>query len=144
MEEPAQPAGETEAPAAGGTCSGEVANLVLMGWSSSPAENTRLQEMVDQYNTQDPCIQVTLSQVPDYDTKLQVSLAGGEPPDVFYIDAFKFYDLLEANALDNGNDKIEDPDDFVPSLKEAFTADGQFYCPPKDFSTLGLIYNTDV
>jgi multiple sugar transport system substrate-binding protein len=135
---------ETEEPTAGGDCSGEVTNLVLMGWSSSPAENTRLQEMVDQYNTQDPCIQATLSQVPDYDTKLQVSLAGGAPPDVFYVDSFKFHDLLDAGALDDGNDMILDQEDFVSSLKDAFTADSQFYCPPKDFSTLALEYNTDL
>lgn len=135
----------TEAPAAaGGACSSEVVNLVLMGWSSSPAENSRLQEMVDAYNQKDPCIQATLSQVPDYDTKLQVSLAGGAPPDVFYVDSFKFNDLLKANSLDNGNEKILEQDDFVPSLKGAFTADGQFYCPPKDFSTLALEYNTDM
>jgi multiple sugar transport system substrate-binding protein len=115
-----------------------------MGWSSSPAENTRLQEMVDAYNQQDPCVQATLSQVPDYDTKLQVSLAGGAPPDVFYVDAFKFYDLLKAGSLDNGNDTIMEQEDFVPNLKDAFTADGQFYCPPKDFSTLALEYNTDM
>ena len=143
-EAPATGAPATEAPVAGGTCSGEVVNLVLMGWSSSPAENTRLQEMVDAYNQKDPCVQATLSQVPDYDTKLQVSLAGGAPPDVFYVDAFKFHDLLKANTLDNGNDKILDQDDFVASLKGAFTADGQFYCPPKDFSTLALEYNTEM
>ena len=34
-----------------------------------------------------------------------------------------------------------DPDDFYPSLREAFTLDGTFWCPPKDFSTLALVYN---
>lgn len=137
------PAAEaTTPPSGGGTCSGTVTQLVLMGWSSSPAENTRLQEIVNEYNKKDPCVQVTLSQVPDYDTKLQVSLAGGAPPDVFYVDAFKFYDLYGAKALDNGNDKIEGPEGFIPNLKAAFTTEGQFICPPKDFSTLALEYNT--
>jgi ABC-type glycerol-3-phosphate transport system substrate-binding protein len=35
-------------------------------------------------------------------------------------------------------------DDFYPSLREAFTYDGTFYCPPKDFSTLALQYNIDM
>ncbi|MEZ4771096.1 MAG: ABC transporter substrate-binding protein [Caldilineales bacterium] len=135
------PAAETptEAPAA---ASGSVTDLVLMGWSSSPAENERLQQIVDQYNAENPSTNWILSQVPDYDTKLQVSLAGGSPPDAFYVDAFKFFDFQGAGALDNGNDKIENPDGFVPNLREAFVADGQFYCPPKDFSTLALEYNT--
>lgn len=136
-----QPAAETptEAPAA---ASGSMTDLVLMGWSSSPAENERLQQIVDQYNAENPSTNWILSQVPDYDTKLQVSLAGGSPPDAFYVDAFKFFDFQGAGALDNGNDKIENPDGFVPNLREAFVAEGQFYCPPKDFSTLALEYNT--
>ena len=32
----------------------------------------------------------------------------------------------------------------MPSLRSAFTKDDQFYCPPKDFSTLALEYNTDL
>lgn len=151
---PAAPADQpTEAPAAPAEApteeaaaapAGAVTELVLMGWSSSPAENERLQTIVDQYNAATPNVNVTLSQVPDYDTKLQVSLAGGSPPDVFYVDSFKFFDLLNAGALADGNDQIKDPADFIPNLRAAFTKDGQFYCPPKDFSTLALEYNTDL
>ena len=137
----AAPEGATEAPAA---AAGPKTELVLMGWSSSDAENVRLQQIVDQYNPASPNVNVTLSQVPDYDTKLQVSLAGGSAPDVFYVDSFKFLDLQNAEALANGNDQVKDPADFVPNLKAAFTKDGQFYCPPKDFSTLALQYNKDL
>jgi multiple sugar transport system substrate-binding protein len=143
VEQPAAPA-EQPAPTEQPAATGAKTELVLMGWSSSPAENERLQQMVDTYNAANPGVNVTLSQVPDYDTKLQVSLAGGSPPDVFYVDSFKFFDLQNAGALANGNDQIVDQSDFVPSLKSAFTKDGQFYCPPKDFSTLALEYNTDL
>jgi len=146
---PAAPDAATEAaaPATGGESAAPAdsagkTELVLMGWSSSPAENERLQKIVDGYNTANPAVHVTLSQVPDYDTKLQVSLAGGSPPDVFYVDSFKFLDLAAANALDAGGDKIDSKDDFYPNLAAAFTKDGVMYCPPKDFSTLGLVYNT--
>jgi multiple sugar transport system substrate-binding protein len=133
-----EPAADTPAP------SGDVTELVLMGWSSSDAENVRLQEIVDTYNEQNPNVHVTLSQVPDYDTKLQVSIAGGSPPDVFYVDSAKFLDLHAAGALDSGNDKIDAADGFVANLRETFTTEDQFYCPPKDFSTLALQYNTDM
>ena len=36
---------------------------------------------------------------------------------------------------------MTEPDDIYPSLREAFTYDGTWYCPPKDFSTLGLVYD---
>ncbi len=141
-EQPAAPAEQPAAPAEQPAAASPTGDLVLMGWSSSPAENARLQEMVDTYNAAHPETKWILSQVPDYDTKLQVSIAGGSPPDAFYVDAFKFFDLQGAGALDNGNAKIENPEGFVPNLRNAFVAGDQFYCPPKDFSTLALEYNT--
>lgn len=135
----AQPPAAAEQPAAPG-----VINLQLMGWASSDAENVRLQEVVDGWNAANPDIQVTLNLVPDYDTKLQTSLAGGAPPDIFYVDSFRLPDLAAANALLPIGDQMTDVDDFYPSLREAFTVDGVFYCPPKDFSTLALEYNTDL
>ncbi len=121
-----------------------VTALQLMGWASSESENLRLQEMVDSFNATNPDIQVTLNQVPDYDTKLQTSLAGGTPPDVFYVDSLKLPDLVKANALLPIGDQLENVDDFYPSLRQAFTVDGVLYCPPKDFSTLALEYNKDL
>ena len=118
--------------------------LQLMGWASSDAENTRLQEIIDQWNADNPDTQVQLNLVPDYDTKLQTALAGGSPPDIFYIDSFKLPDLVAANAVAPIGDQLTNPDDFYPSMREAFTIDGTFYCPPKDFSTLALQYNKDL
>ena len=138
-EAPAEEA--TEAPA---ETTGDVTELTLMGWSSSDAENSRLQEMVDTFNAANPDLNVTLNQVPDYDTALQTAIAGGSPPDVFYIDSFRLPDYVEAGALQPIGDQMDDPDDFYPSLRQAFTIDDTFWCPPKDFSTLGLQYNTDM
>jgi multiple sugar transport system substrate-binding protein len=124
--------------------SGDVIELQLMGWSSSDAENARLQEMVDTYNANNPGVNVTLNQVPDYDTVLQTAMAGGEPPDVFYIDSFRLPDYVAADALMPIGDQMDDPDDFFPSLRQAFTINDTFWCPPKDFSTLALQYNKDL
>ena len=124
--------------------SGDAVELQLMGWSSSDAENARLQEMVDTYNANNPGVNVTLNQVPDYDTVLQTAMAGGEPPDVFYIDSFRLPDYVAANALMPIGDQMDDPDDFFPSLRQAFTINDTFWCPPKDFSTLALQYNKDL
>jgi multiple sugar transport system substrate-binding protein len=118
--------------------------LQLMGWASSDAENVRLQEIIDQWNGANPDTPVQLNLVPDYDTKLQTALAGGSPPDIFYIDSFKLPDLVAANAVAPIGDQLTNPDDFYPSMREAFTIDGTFYCPPKDFSTLALEYNKDL
>jgi multiple sugar transport system substrate-binding protein len=121
-----------------------VTTLQLAGWSSSDAENNRLQQMVDDFNASRSDIQANLNFFPDYDTSLQTRLAGGSPPDVFYVDSFRLPDLVEAGAIEPAEGRLEDVDDFYPSLRDAFTYNGTFYCPPKDFSTLGLQYNTDM
>ena len=147
MAEPTEEMAATEEPAAteeAAAPSGDVTELQLMGWASSDAENARLQEMVDSFNEANPDLNVTLNFSPQYDTDLQTALAGGEPPDVFYIDSFRLPDLVDANALMPVGDQLENADDFYPSLRQAFTIDDTFWCPPKDFSTLGLQYNTDL
>lgn len=140
--EPTEAAAEEPAAEAstGETAEG-VVEVQLMGWASSDAENTRLQEVVDQFNEAHENIHVSLNLVPQYDEKLQASLAGGSPPDVFYIDSLRLPDLVEAGALEPYEANALDPDDFYPSLRQAFTLDGTFWCPPKDFSTLALVYN---
>lgn len=146
---PAAPAAEEPAAEAAATeAATEVVipegGLQLMGWASSDAENVRLQEIIDGWNADNPDTQVVLNLVPDYDTKLQTALAGGSPPDIFYIDSFKLPDLVAAGAVAPIGDQLTNPDDFYPSMREAFTIDGTFYCPPKDFSTLALEYNKDL
>ncbi len=145
---PSAPAGEQAAPQEEAPAQKEAApgvtELQLMGWASSEAENTRLQAVVDTFNAANPDINVTLNLVPSYNEKLQASLAGGSPPDVFYVDSFKFPDFVTAGALEPMGDRILEPDDFYDSLRAAFTWEGTFYCPPKDFSTLALEYNKDL
>lgn len=144
MEEPTAETPAEEATEAPAETTGEVTDLQLMGWASSDAENARLEEMIATFNEANPDLNVTVNFSPQYDTDLQTALAGGEPPDVFYVDSFKLPDLVAANALMPIGDQLENAEDFYPSLAQAFTIDGTFWCPPKDFSTLGLQYNTDL
>ncbi|MBX3062426.1 MAG: ABC transporter substrate-binding protein [Anaerolineae bacterium] len=119
--------------------------LTLTGWASSDSENTLLQQIVDTFNEANKgSIEVTLNQVPDYDTTLAKDLASSNPPDVFYVDSNRLPDLVKAGQLLPIGDKLTDAEDFYPALKDAFTYDGQFYCPPKDFSALALQINTDM
>ena len=128
------------------TAGGEAADLTgvelkVMGWSSSAAEDEALTGLLDQFN-EETGASAEFSPSPNYDPDLQAALAGGQPPDVFYVDSFRLPDLVEAGALAPPPEgAISDPDDIAPSLREAFTYDGTFYCPPKDFSTLALQYD---
>ncbi len=137
-------AAPTGAAQAGGGAAKATGQLQLMGWSSSDAENTRLQDLVKNYNGKYPNAQASLNLVPEYDTKLQTALAGGTPPDAFYVDSLKLPDLVKAGALAPGTGKVQDQEDFYPFATQAFTYNGTYYCPAKDFSTLALIVNTDM
>jgi multiple sugar transport system substrate-binding protein len=121
----------------------EGVELQLMGWASSEAEDQALRGIIDGFNEETGAT-ASFNPVPEYDATLGAALAGGEPPDVFYVDSFRLPDLVDAGTLAPAEGKITNPDDFYPSLREAFTFDGTFYCPPKDFSTLGLVYDQDV
>jgi multiple sugar transport system substrate-binding protein len=136
-----EPPDDTSAAAAP---SGEGADLRLWGWSSSEAEDSALTGLLAGYSDSSG-INVTFEPQPEYDTALQAALSAGDPPDIFYVDSVRLPDLADAGALAPiPEGAITEPDDIYPSLTEAFTYDGTWYCPPKDFSTLGLFYNADL
>jgi multiple sugar transport system substrate-binding protein len=127
----------TEAPSLEGV------ELSLWGWSSSDAENTALNELVAAFGDETGAVASFQPQA-EYDVALQAALASGDPPDVFYVDSFRLPDLADAGALAPVPEgALSDPDDIFPALREAFTLDDTWYCPPKDFSTLALIYDPD-
>lgn len=84
----------------------------------------------------------TVTPAQDIGQQLSQAFAGSKPPDVFYLDAAKLADYASVGALYPYGTKVNDPNDFYPSLRAAFTYHGTFYCAPKDFSTLGLVINT--
>jgi len=87
---------------------------------------------------------VTVTPAKDLTQELTQALAGGSPPDVFYVDASKFAGLVKGGALAAYGDQLSNKDDFYPNLLQSFTSDGKVYCAPKDFSTLALEINTDM
>ena len=87
---------------------------------------------------------VTVTPAKDIVQELTQSLAGGSPPDVFYVDASRFASLVKGGALADYADDLPNKGDFYPNLLESFTSEGKVYCAPKDFSTLALQINTDL
>jgi multiple sugar transport system substrate-binding protein len=131
-----QAGGATTAAAATGA-KGDVA---MWAYASSEAEDAALKTLVDKYNGAGRA-KVTLTIQAKYDEALQASLAGGQPPDVFYVNQDNFPGYVNKKILAPVGDKMVNPGDFYKGLADTFTADGKLYCPPKDFSTLTLQYN---
>jgi multiple sugar transport system substrate-binding protein len=119
------------------------AQLQLLFGSSGDAETKALQDAAAKWG-KDTGNTVTVTPAQDLTQQLGQALAGGTPPDIFYVDAGRFADYASVGALEPYGDKISKPDDFYESLRKTFTYDGKFYCAPKDFSTLALEINTDM
>jgi multiple sugar transport system substrate-binding protein len=86
----------------------------------------------------------TVTTAQDIAQQLGQAFAGGNPPDVFYVDAARFADYASVGALEPYGDKVTGVDDFYPSLRKSFTYKDKLYCVPKDFSTLAMEINTDL
>jgi len=117
------------------------ANLQVLIASTGDAETTAVKSAAaafaaSSHNT------VTVNPAQDIGQQLGQAFAGGNPPDVFYVDASRFADYASIGALYPYGNKISDANDFYPSLRQTFTYQGQLYCIPKDFSTLALEINT--
>jgi len=129
-----------------GPLSGDVR---ISGWSSSPTEDALLQDSINAFKTANPGVNVKWEPIAqDYETVLKTNLAAGTEADVFYADIGWIDSLMKTGkllALDDYMAKTgTKKDDFVPSLINAFSYNGKVYGIPKDFNTLGLVYNKDL
>jgi multiple sugar transport system substrate-binding protein len=122
--------------------SGPAALQILIG-SSGEAETKAVQDAAAKWASSTGNT-ATVTPAQDLTQQLGQALAGGTPPDVFYVGADRFADYASVGALEPYADKVSNPDDFYESLRRTFTYDGKFYCAPKDFSTLALQINTDL
>jgi multiple sugar transport system substrate-binding protein len=136
-------AGETGGESGGESGSATGESISVMIAASGPAETAAVQAAVDAWEAESGN---TVELIPAEDINLQLgqALAGGDPPDVFYVNADKFQEYASGGSLANIGSQLTDPDDFYPSLRDVFTYEGDMYCAPKDFSTLGLVINTDM
>ncbi|HEU5348148.1 MAG TPA: sugar ABC transporter substrate-binding protein, partial [Ktedonobacterales bacterium] len=126
--------------------SGDI-TLNVTGWSSSPAEDALVQKGFDNFTKKYPNIHVKWSPIPDaYDTKMRANVASGNVADVFYLQPPMAQQYIPAGKLLNlspymARDKV-DASTYYSSLLQPFDcADGTVYGIPKDWNTLGLVYN---
>jgi multiple sugar transport system substrate-binding protein len=81
--------------------------------------------------------------------KLTTQVAGGNPPDVAYMDSAAVEDFASRSALVNldpylaGSDEV-DIDDYIEGFKESSQYEGSQYGLPFDGETTGLFYRTDL
>ncbi|CAN5252198.1 hypothetical protein BH11ACT3_BH11ACT3_11800 [soil metagenome] len=121
---------------------GDASELTILIGTSGDAETKAVQAAADAWGA-DNDTKVTVVVAADLNQELSQGFAGDDAPDLFYMgwDQFSTYasnGYLEPYAADLSN-----AGDFYSNLVDTFTYDGTFTCAPKDFSTLGLIINSD-
>ncbi|HCG62487.1 MAG TPA: hypothetical protein DEZ27_01445 [Sphaerochaeta sp.] len=83
-----------------------------------------------------------------YWTKLPSELAGGNPPDILYMQSMRAKDYLEAGFLPLSQYVADDPDiniaDFYSGILEGLSIGEELYCLPYDFGPYVMFYNQDL
>lgn len=83
-----------------------------------------------------------------YWTKLPTEIAGGNPPDIFYMQMMRAQSYLTAGfePLDSfiQNDPDMDIEDFYQGVVDGFKIDDKLYCLPYDFGPFMFFYNMDL
>lgn len=115
--------------------------LTLMFGSSGPAETKAVNEAAAAFTKQSG-IKVNVVVASNLPQQLAQGFAGGQPPDVFYLDPISFQSYAAKGVLDPYAQALPNKNDFIPAEKAAFTYKGQFVCDPKDGGPLSLYINT--
>lgn len=136
----------------GGDCMGitveEGATVVFSGWGDE-TEQQVYRDSITRFNEACPGVTVDYQPVPaDFQTQMKAAFAGGEGPDVIYVDDQLMTALGRAGQLLALDDHMAQAgvtrEEFIPSLLTIFTLDDQTFALPKDWGTLGLIYLPEV
>lgn len=115
---------------------------VLIG-SSGDAETKAVQDAVAAWSA-DSGVSAEVVVASDLTQQATQGFAAGDPADVLYVSTDSFAGWAGNGSLLAYGDELSNKDDFYPALREAFTYEDQFYCAPKDFSTLALVINEDL
>ncbi|QIG40097.1 extracellular solute-binding protein [Microbacterium sp. 4R-513] len=112
---------------------------ILIG-SSGDAETKAVKDAVAAWSKESG-VKAEVNTANDLPQQLSQGFAAGDPPDLFYLATEALAGYASNGSLKAYGDELKNKDDFYPSLVENFTYDGDFYCAPKDFSTLALVIN---
>jgi multiple sugar transport system substrate-binding protein len=121
--------------------------LTWQMWAGGEEDVANWQHIADMVNEKHPDIKVELQTAPwgDYWTKLAVQAASNQMTDIFSLQSLRtpnFHQLMEPlNAyIERDNFPIEE---FVPSIIEGMSWEGQVYGLPFDLGPLMIFYNKD-
>lgn len=130
----------SDAPDAGETATAAGGKLTILIGSSGDAETAAVEKAVADWSSSSG-VEAEVQVANDLNQQLAQGFTAGTPADLFYLSPDAIAGYAANGSLHAYGDQLANKADFYPSLVENFTVDGQFYCAPKDFSTLALLIN---
>jgi multiple sugar transport system substrate-binding protein len=128
-----------------GCSKSEGTKIRVSSWGS-PEENQILVDLINEYNQAHPGVTAVLERTafPDYVTKLLTQIAGGQAPDVIFVEANNFVNFYLGGALEPLNPYIQadhfDLSVYYPQVIDRYTVDGQTYIIPRDTAPIGVVF----
>jgi multiple sugar transport system substrate-binding protein len=124
---------------------------VTITFSSWVGESPQFKKFAEDFQAQYPNITVEFENVSAGRArdKLITQIAGGNAPDVAYVDSGSVEDFASRGALVNldnyiaGSDVV-DPDAYIEGFRAAADFEGSMFGLPYDGETTGLFYRTDI
>ena len=113
---------------------------VLIGSSGDP-ETKAVEKAVAAW-AEEEGVDAKVQVASDLNQELAQGFSGGQPPDVFYLSTDNLASYAGNGSLEPYAADLANADAFFPTLRDAFTYEDEFWCAPKDFSTLALVINT--
>jgi multiple sugar transport system substrate-binding protein len=129
----------------------EPSTAVTISFASWVGEIPEMRQLLAAFKKEHPNITIKLQNVPAEEAteKLTAQVAGGNPPDVAYVDAGTVANFASRKALVNLDDYISrsdivKTDGYVPAFKTFTTFDKSMYGLPLDGESTALFYRTDL
>lgn len=124
---------------------------VTITFASWIGESAEMKKLIQQFQSEHPNIKVEPQNVPaeEANEKLTAQVAGGNPPDVAFIDASTVANFASRKALVNldnyiSRSDIVKADAYVPAFKTFTTFEKSMYGLPFDGESTALFYRTDM
>jgi len=115
----------------------------------SPEEQKQLDKVFAAFKEQYPNINVKAEPIAsDYLTKIQTDIAAGNVADIFMVQNEYAQDFMSRDVLLSIDEYMSEDgvtkDEFYAPLIDAYTWKGKLYGLPKDWSPIGMVYDTAV
>ncbi len=115
----------------------------------SPEEQKQLEQVFAGFRAKYPKINLKAEPIAsDYLTKIQTDIAAGNVADIFMVQNEYAQDFMSRNVLLAIDEYMKEDgvtkDEFYTPLIDAYTWKGKLYGLPKDWSPIGMVYDTAV